>query len=76
MEEFEKELTLIDNKYPFAIPDKVILACLVVGGFILLIGAIVLIWLFIRHRAQISTIVKSTPKFLNYLVVTSLSYQE
>ena len=76
MEEFEKELTLIDNKYPFAIPDKAILACLVVGGFILLIGTIVLLWLFIRHQGQISTIVNSAPKFLNYLVVTSLPYQD
>ena len=32
MEEFEKELTLMDNKYPFAIPDKVTLACLIIGG--------------------------------------------
>ena len=31
MEEFEKELTRIDNKYPFAIMDKAILACLVIG---------------------------------------------
>ena len=31
MEEFEKEATLIDNKYPFAIPDKATPACLVFG---------------------------------------------
>ena len=76
MEEFQKEFTLLDNNYPFAIPDKAILSCLVVGGFILLIGAIVLLWLFIKHRGQIFTIVKSNPKFLNYLVVTSLPYQD
>ena len=62
MEEFEKELTLIDNKYPFAIPDKAILACLVIGGLILITGAMVLFWLFIRHRKQLSTIVKSAPQ--------------
>ena len=60
MEEFEKELTLIDNKYPFAIPDKAILA-LVIGGFIIITGAMVLFWLFIRHQKQLSTIVKSAP---------------
>ena len=49
MEEFEKELTLIDNKYPFAICDKAILACSVIGGFLLIIGAVVLLWLFIKH---------------------------
>ena len=62
MEEFEKELTLIDNKYPFAILDKAILACLVIGGFILITGAIVLLWLFVKHRKQLSTIVKSAPQ--------------
>ena len=30
-------------------------------GIYLLIGAIVLLWLFIRHRGQISTIVNSAP---------------
>ena len=50
MEEFEKELTLIDSKYPFAISDKAILACLVIGGFILITSAIVLLWLFVRHQ--------------------------
>ena len=74
MEEFEKELNLIDNKYPFVIPDKENLACLVIGEFILIIGAVVLLWLFIIHRGQISTIVNSAPKFPNYLVETSLSY--
>ena len=62
MEEFEKELTLIDNKYPFAILDKAILACLVIGGFILITSAIVLLWLFVRHQKQLSTIVKSAPQ--------------
>ena len=66
MEEFEKELTLIDNKYPFVIPDKAILTCLVIGGFLLVISAIVLFWLFIRHQKQVSTIVKSALKFQNY----------
>ena len=59
IEEFKKELTLIDNKYPFAIPDKAILACLVIGGFILITGTIVLFWLFVRHWKQLSTLVKS-----------------
>ena len=47
--------------------DKAILACLVVGGFILLIGAIVLLWLFIRHQGQISTIVKTAPQISKLL---------
>ena len=62
MDEFEKELTLIDNKYPFAIQDNAILACLVTGGFILITGAMVLFWLFIRHQKQLSTIVKFAPQ--------------
>ena len=61
MEEFEKELALIDNKYPFVIPDKAILACLITGGFISVIGSMVLLWLFIRHHKQLSTVIKSTP---------------
>lgn len=43
MEEIEKELTLVDKKYPFVFPDRTILACLVVGGFILLAGTAVLL---------------------------------
>ena len=61
IEEFEKELTLIDNKYPFVIQYKAILACLVSGGFILITDTIVLLWLFVRHQKQLPTIVKSTP---------------
>ena len=62
MEEFEKELTLIDDNYPFVFPDKAILACLGFGGFILLVGEAVLLWLFIKHQGQLSTIMKFAPQ--------------
>ena len=64
IEEFEKVLTLMDNKYPFVIPDKAILACLTNGGFILIIGTIVLLWLLIRHQKQLFTVIKSAPQIL------------
>ena len=51
MQEFEKELELIDTKYPFSIPTSLQLSVQIVVGLFLLAVLIVRLWLYCRHKS-------------------------
>ena len=51
MQEFEKELELIDTKYPFSIPTSLQLSVQIVVGLFLLAIFIVRLWLYCRHKS-------------------------
>ena len=51
MEQFEKELELIDTNYPFSIPIGLQLSVQIVVGLILLAIAILGIWLYCKQKS-------------------------
>ena len=62
MHEFEKELQLLDPKYPLTIPPSAILTFQVVVGFVVILTTVIMVWLCLRHRGHLSTLLKFAPE--------------
>ena len=62
MHEFEKELQLLDPKYPLKIPPSAILTFQVVVGFVVILTIVIMVWLCLRHHGHLSTLLKFAPE--------------
>ena len=62
MHEFEKELQLLDPKYPLMIAPSAILTFQVVVGFVIILTTVIMVWLCLRHRGHLSTLLKFAPE--------------
>ena len=62
MEEFEKELELIDTNYPFSIPTSLQLSVQIIVGLAFLAIILLGIWLYCKHRSRISGLWNLTSK--------------
>ena len=51
MNEFEKELELIDTNYPFSVPTGLQLSIQIIVGLFLLVISIIGIWLYCKHKS-------------------------
>ena len=67
MQEFEKELELIDTKYPFSIPAELQLSVQIVVGLFLLAVLFIRLWLYCRHKSCLQGLWQLPSKVPNLL---------
>ena len=84
MELFKKQLTLIDEDYPFTIPTWLELSLQIGTGATLLAAAGTLLWFCIKHRSHllalwrfattVSTKLKENPNLFPHLLVQGTDF--